>query len=1129
MNQREPDPRSRLSAKKLALLESRLRGELPEAARQHAITPRPELDRIPLSFAQQRLWFLDQLMPGSPFYNIYNVVRVTYPVNPVVLERSIQEIVRRHEVFRTVFSVEEGEPVQIIKSTMNVPLEMVDLRGLAPDEREAHAQQRATAEVHRPFDLAEGPLLRTILLQISDSDSLILISMHHIVTDAWSMGIFFRELNTLYEAFVFGRPSPLPDPPLQYADFAVWQRGVIQGELKERELDYWRQQLDGAPALQMPSDRPHGSVQSFRGAYISLTFPETLNDALKDLSRREGVTLFMTLLAAFKTLIHRYTGQNDIIVGSPIAGRTRTELEQIIGFFVNTLVMRTRLSDEFSFRELLHVVQKVALEAYAHQDLPFEMLVEELQPERDPSRNPLFQVMFQVITMASNDGAPAAPDLPLEIKVDTAKFDLTLTLTDTGSLLTGSLEYNTDLFDEETAARLIRCYQTLLEGIAADPDMRLGDLPLLSAEEQKQLVVDNNATTSEFPGETPVHRLFEAQAATTPDAPAVTMEGRTVSYRELNEQANQLAHYLRRKGVTPQQAIGIGLERSIEMIVATLAVLKAGAVYLPLDPTHPKQRLATMLTDARAPLLLTNRSFRDRVPDALEQIIELDADQQYIAQENTSNLDGYSGGGQVAYIMYTSGSTGTPKGIMIPHKGIARLVLNTNYITIRPGDRMTHASNCSFDAATFEIWGALLNGAHLIIVPKDVTLSYEEYANFIQKQHIDVLFLTTALFNQLAQHAPWTFHTVRDLFFGGEAADARWVREVLQHGAPNRLLHVYGPTESTTYAMWQLVRDVPQGASTIPIGRAVGNTQIYLLDQRLHPVPIGVPGELYIGGEGLAHGYLNQPAMTAENFIPNPFASSGARLYKTGDLAQFLADGAIEFLGRADQQIKLRGFRIELGEIQISLEAFPGVRAAAVIMRKDRPGDPRLVAYLVPEPGADVPIDTLRTFLRDQLPEYMIPAAFVLLDALPLNPNGKIDRNALPAPADGFSDEPSDFVAPQTRYEKILASIWQDVLNREHVSVNDNFFDLGGHSLLLARVHNRLREMVKPTVPMIDLFQYPTIASLARHVESLQVTSEPAALADQDERQEQVRERVARQKEALQKRSESARKRRSRP
>lgn len=1118
MNPQDPNSRSRLAAKKLALLEQRLRGDSPGTARRGAILRREPGNLAPLSFAQQRLWFLDQLMPGSAFYNIYNIVRLKQSLSINVLERCLREMVRRHEVFRTRFAVGDGMPVQVIAPGANEALRVVDLRTLTFGARRVEAQRLATEEARRPFDLASGPLMRAVLLQMDDSEQLLLISMHHIVTDGWSMGIFFRELGALYEAFVLGRPSPLPELPIQYADFAVWQREQIKGELKERVLSYWREQLADAPVLALLTDRPRAAVQSFRGAFEALTFLSVLNEGLKELSRREGVTLFMTTLAAFKALLYRYSGQEDIVVGSPIAGRNRTELEALIGFFVNTLVLRTRFDGRLSFRELLRRVQKVALEAYAHQDLPFEMLVEELQPARDLSRNPMFQVMFQLVTAAGGQPEADATGLPLEVTVETAKFDLTVTLSDTGGSLTGSLEYNTDLFDTATIVRLIGHYRMLLEGIVANPDTPLDELPLLSTEERQRLAAWN-ATESAYPNTRGVHRLFEERAAASPDAAAVCLvDGETLSYGELNTHANRLARVLRQEGVAPEEPVGICLERSLQMIVATLAVLKAGGSYLPLDPTYPKRRLATMLGDAGARLLLSRSALRELLPEDGLRVIFLDRDWPEIERASGADLDGADDGERLAYVMYTSGSTGVPKGIGVPHRAIARLVLNSDYLSIRPGDRVAHASNCSFDAATFEIWGALLNGAQLVVVPKEVTISCQGYVDFIQQQHFHVLFVTTALFNQVVQHAPWAFHPVRDLLFGGEAADPHWVREVLEHGPPERLLLMYGPTESTTYATWQLVQSVPQGVATVPIGRPVANTLVYVLDAQHWKVPVGVPGELTIGGDGLARGYLGQPGLTAEKFIPDPFAATpGARAYRTGDRARYRDDGTIEFLGRSDHQVKLRGFRIELGEIQAALEEHPGVGVAAVVLREAPTGDRRLVAYLVPRGGAAPSADELRSFLRECLPEYMVPAAFVALEALPLNPNGKLEQSALPPPSDGDAGAAAGFVAPQTPNERLIAEIWREVLGREQVGIHDNFFDLGGHSLSMARVHNWLRERIPHEVSMIDLFQYPTISSLARRLDSLEVPAAP--MAEENGRRQQVQERVARQKQALQKRA----------
>jgi amino acid adenylation domain-containing protein len=1130
-----------LSAQRQALLEQLLHGDARTSAVSR-IPRRPSGDTAPLSFAQQRLWFLDQLVPDSPFYNILNAIRLHHPVNPAILDASIREIVRRHEVLRSRVVVRGGEPVQVVADDVDVRLRVVDLRAEPPATSEAEAARIADAEVRTPFDLASGPLLRAVLVQLDEARSVFVVTMHHIVSDGWSMGLFFRELNALYEAFALGRPSPLQELAVQYADYAVWQRSQVGDGLKERQVAYWREQLADLPALELPLDRPRAAVQTFRGSYLRIDVDAALGDRLRALSRAEGVTLFMTLLAGFKALLHRYSGQVDLALGSPIAGRNRTELEPLIGFFVNTLVLRTRFSRDSTFRELLHEVQSTALAAYAHQELPFEMLVEELHPERDLSRNPMFQAMFQVLAAAPGQGGQSpsgdeAAEPPIEVAPGTAKFELTVTLTDYGGPLAGSIEYNTDLFDEATIASLVRRYLLLLDAVASAPDTPLAEVSILEPGERERLL-EWNATARDYPRNRPVRDLFAEQAALTPDAVAVRDGERALSYGELGAAARSLARVLVERGAEPGEPVGILLPRSLDQLVATLAVLDAGGVYLPLDPSYPQERIAAMLADAGARLVVT-RSGLDGVVGGTPCAIVLLGDEvmpmRTYAHRRHPETDQAAaddvGGESTAYVMYTSGSTGMPKGIAVPDRAIARLVRNTDYLRLGPGDRVAHASNCSFDAATFEIWGALLNGAELVVVPRETTLDFRALADFLRRERVDVLFVTTALFNQIAHHVPSAFAGVRDLLFGGEAADPDAVREVLAHGRPVRLVHVYGPTESTTFASWYEVNEVSPAAATVPIGKPVANTTLHVLDERLRPVPPGVPGGLFIGGDGLALGYVGRPALTAERFVADPFGPPGSRLYATGDVARRLRDGNVEFLGRRDGQVKVRGFRVELGEIEAVLDRRPDVRDTVVVLREDRPGEKRLVAYVV---GDDQPEPSeLRAFLRDRLPEYMVPSAFVRLDALPLSPNGKVDRNALPRPTAERAVDGGSFVPAQSPHEQLLAEIWRDVLHLERVGIHDNFFDLGGHSLLMAKVHNRLVEAVAQKVTMIDLFQFPTIASLARHLDGLGVVAipelpEPVAVGSlrPESPRSRVEDRVARQRDAIARRA--ARRRRDR-
>jgi amino acid adenylation domain-containing protein len=920
---------------------------------------RPQLRRIPrehppLSFAQQRLWFLDQLVPDSAFYNVPAAIPLRFPVNVPVLERTVNEIVRRHESLRTTFRTVDGQPEQAIAATLEIPLPVIDLSPLSGDARASEAARLADAEAQRPFDLAAGPLIRTTLLRLGSTEYVFLLTLHHIIADGWSLDVLFRELAALYPAFAAGRPSPLPELPVQYADYAAWQREWLQGEVLDRQLAYWKQQLGDLPLLNLPTDRPRPAVQSYRGAYRTMTLPADLVDGLREVGRRNGATLFMTLLAAFKVLLHRYTTQTDLVVGCPIAGRRAAELEGLVGFFVNTLVMRTDVSGDPTFLELLGRVRETALEAYAHQDVPFEMIVEALQPARDLGRNPLFQVAFQLLSQPRPAGAaPTAVDDSgpgVRVRPGTAKFDIELDLSETPAGVHAHLEYATDLFDAASMERLLGHFQTLLRGIVAEPGARLSRLPLLTASERVMLVEEWNRTATDFPADAPLADLFDRQAEQSPDALAVAWDGQVLTYDDVRRCANRLARCLQRRGVGPGDLVAICVARSPAFIVALLAIAKAGAAYVPIDPAYPDSRIRLMLDDCEAAVLITESRWLDRLPESRASVLCLDRDAAEIARESDDAPQSDARGDSLAYVMYTSGSTGQPKGVCVPQRAVSRLVLGADYVRIGPDDRVAQAANASFDAATFEIWGPLLNGARVVGVEKDIALSSREFAEHLRREGITILFLTTALFNQLATEAPRAFHGLRCLLFGGSAVDPNPVRQVLRHGRPGSLLHVYGPTETTTFATWFPVQDVPPGAVTLPIGKPIANTECFVLDGHLQPVPVNVPGELYIGGPGVARGYLRRPLLTAERFVRHPFSDDpGARVYRTGDLVRFRHDGNIEFLGRADHQVKIRGFRVELGEIESALTQHPDVKEAAVVALPDRHGDRRLVAYVVPQ------------------------------------------------------------------------------------------------------------------------------------------------------------------------------------
>ncbi|MBE9185474.1 amino acid adenylation domain-containing protein [Microcoleus sp. LEGE 07076] len=1071
------------------------------------ISSEAEVFVFPASFAQQRLWFLDQFAPENPFYNVVTALRLTGSLNLTALEQTFNEIVRRHETLRTTFAAVSGQPMQIISLNSQITFQILELEHLPPEQRQTEAQKITATESLRPFNLSTGPLMRVTILQVTNTEHILLLNMHHIASDDWSIGVLIRELEAIYTALINQQPSPLPELSLQYADFAEWQREWLQGEVLETQLAYWRQQLHGISVLNLPTDRPAPARQNYRGKTQYLELPKQLKDALLELSQRAGATLFMTLLAAFQILLYRYSQQADIVVGSPIANRNRSEIEALIGFFVNTLVLRTDCSGNPTFRDFLNRVREVTLGAYAHQDLPFEQLVEELHPERSPKRHPLFQVVFGL------QNAPVyeleLPELKLSsfhLETQTTRFDLELHLWEAAdkfrsrygeewehsSGLRGVAVYNTDLFDQVTVARMLRHFKTLLESIVANPEQAIANLPLLSENEVNQLLIEWNETGTDYPQNKCIHQLFEERAQQHPEAVALTFEAQHLTYKELNSKANQLAGYLQKQGVGAEVLVGLCADRSIDLIVGMLAILKAGGAYLPLDPSYPRDRLNLMLEDAQVKVLLIQDKLSENFRDFSNSVIKCDRDSERIAQESTENPINQVKTDNLAYVIYTSGSTGKPKGVAVTHKAVNRLVINTNYIKIEPGDKIAQASNASFDAATFEIWGALLNGAQLVGISTNITLSPHDLALELHQQNITVLFLTTALFQQIARILPQAFNSLRCLLFGGEAVDVRWVKKVLKQNPTTQLIHVYGPTENTTFSAYYCVQDVPETATSIPIGRPIANTEIYLLDADLQPVAIGVAGQLYLGGDGLARGYLNRPDLTAAAFIPNPFSNKpGSYLYKTGDLGRYWVDGNIEFLGRIDDQVKIRGYRIELGEIEAALCQHPQVREAVVIVREDIPDDKHLVAYVIPDGIKEkseihnLKSSELRQFLKQKLPGYMVPATYAVLESLPLTPNGKVDRRVLPQIDTNSEDITENHVAPRTDIEEVLCKIWAKVLGKQQVSIYDNFFELGGHSLLATQLISRIRDALQLELPVSNLFESPTVASLAKYIETM--------------------------------------------
>jgi amino acid adenylation domain-containing protein len=1087
-----------LQAAKHELLTSALEKEGIESYNSQKIFPRQYSDNTPLSFAQERLWFLDQLEPGHSVYNVCRAQRLTGPLDVINLTQSINEIVRRHEILRTTFPCVDGVPLQVATPTFTLTIPVVNLQELPRSVQEAETSRIAVEEAQCTFNLAMGPLLRAKLLRLGEERHVLLLTTHQIVCDGWSLGVFFRELSNLYDAYSSGKDSSLEDLPIQYADFAAWQRQWLQGEVLETQISYWQKQLGHSlPTLGISTDRPRPAVQSFRGAREPVVLSEDLAKAVRILDQRAGVTTFMILLAVFNTLLHRYTGQADLLVGCPFGNRHHLETENLIGSFVNTLVLRTNLDGDPPFSELLSRVRDTCLGAYAHQDLPFEKLVVELDTERDLSRNPLFQAMFVFQNRSvSSLNLPGLTSEPIEVDTETSKFDFTLSLTDRGNDLAGFFEYNTDLFRRSTIEGIIAHFRMLLEGILADPDKPISALTLLNEAERHQVLVKWNETEADYPKNSCIHELFEAQVERTPEAIAVEFDGKRFTYEQLNHRANQLARYLKILGVGPERLVGICVERSLEMVVGVLGTLKAGGAYVPLDPAFPGERLEFMLEDARVSALLTEERLievgRSKIEDGGDppfsildpqiRMIRLDRDRERIAQQSERNLDKGATAQDLAYVIYTSGSTGQPKGVQIEHRSVVNCLHSIrHYLELTENEVFLAVTTMSFDIAALEVYLPLMVGAKLVLASREEVLDGKLLVDRITASSVTAMQATPSAWRLLLD-AGWRGSEGFKILCGGEVLSRELADELLEGGAS--LWNLYGPTETT---IWSTIAKVEPSESPVSIGRPIANTQIYILDSHLQPVPAGVHGELYIGGDGLARGYLNRPELTAEKFVANPFSNQpGARLYRTGDRARYRADGNIEFLGRGDNQVKIRGYRIELGEIEAALNQHPTVKDSVVVARaRDSTGEKELVGYIVANQDSVASTSDLRSLLREKLPDYMIPSAFVFLNALPLTPNRKVDRSKLLPPDDSRPSLDQGFVEPRSEIEELVAQVWREVLKLDKIGVYDNFFELGGHSLLATRVVARLRSNFNVDLPLRKLFELPTVAGLAEHIDFL--------------------------------------------
>lgn len=1051
-----------------------------------SIPRRNPVDPVPLSFAQQRIWFIQQLNPDNPQYNTPVGVSLKGPLNISILERTLSEIVRRHEALRTTFPIIDGQPAQVCLPPFDLRLPIRDLSEHPPADREAVGRQVIDEESACPFDLEAGPLVRFLLLRLAEDEHWLNLVTHHMVFDTWSIDIFGRELTAIYGALIEGRPFPLQELAIQYADFSLWQRERFQGEELQQQLGYWSAKLAGAPSLLMlPTDRPRPPVQRFRGRIQPFSLPEHLTASLNQLSRAEGVTLFMTLMAAFQTLLYRYSGQEEIVAGTATGNRNRREIEGLIGCFINALLFRTNFSGDPTFRDVLGQVRQLSLEASSHQDVPFEQVVAALHPKRNLSYAPLTQVMLTLQNTQLSTPAPAGLEITRLSMPErmAAQYDLMINLRDTGGKLRGLLEYNTDLFDSTTAQRILGHFKTVLQSIVDHPERRVSATDLMTEQERLELVAGFNETSTEFPEPGLLPDLIQRQVERTPEAVAVTFEGQRLTYDELNSRANQLAHYLRGLGVGPEKLVGVCLERGLDMIVGVIGTLKAGGAYLPMDPTYPPERLEFMINDSGPFVLLTQEKFHEPLSSARLPVVCIDSDWQTIAFENTENPITTINSNNLAYLLYTSGSTGVPKGVMVTHGSLANFLLATSgALEMTSDDVLAAVTTLSFDIAGLEFYLPLIVGARVGLVSREKGNDGRLLRDEIIKMGATALQGTPATWRMLLEAG---FHVKPPFkaFCGGEAMPGDLKEQLVASGA--MAWNLYGPTETTIWStLKRLDHDCPP-----TIGQPLANTQVYVLSGSLQPVPIGVAGELYIGGAGLARGYLKRPELTAERFIPNAFSPEpGARLYKTGDLVRHLPGGDIEYLDRIDFQVKIRGFRIELGEIETVLGQHPSVRQAVVAARENPSGEKGLIAYVVLEPeeqaaaeNSQVRLDELRDFLRRSLPAHMIPSTFVLLDELPKAPSGKIDRRAL------HELQPLDrgkpFVAPSTQTELLVAKVWSELLGMDRISADDDFFELGGDSLLVQRMLAKVMQVSEVTVPLKTVFLNPSVSHIASIIE----------------------------------------------
>ncbi len=1029
----------------------------------------------PLSFGQRRLWYLDQFEPGSAAYNIAAALRLSGELDWEALEAALKEVMRRHEVLRTSLVSTDGSPEAVVGSAADWRIRRQDLQATEEVEQSGMVTRIAMEEAQRPFDLSRGPLLRATLLTLAEREHVLILVVHHIAADGWSLGLFVDELGQIYSAFRQGLPSPLAELELQYRDFAVWQQGWFETGGLRAQMDYWKGRLSGRlPLLDLPADHPRPAAMSFRGTRKKFTLKKSAAAALREFGRSEGITLFMSLLTGFYLLLHRYTRQDDLIVGSAIAGRSRPEWGRLLGLFINNVALRTSLAGDPTVREFVARVRETVLGAFENQDVPFDQVVTALQLERTLNYSPVFQAMLilQNIPIKRLE-LPGLVMTPVEFDQGTSRFDLTIEAVELDGALRLDVEYSTELFEESTIARMVEHYERLLEGMAADSARRVSQLPMLSESEWAALAAGEGGPALEIPADACIHDLIVRQAARAPDETAVIFGDRTMTYAELDRESNRLAHRLRGLGVGPETLAGVCLQRSADAVVALLGVLKAGGAYVPIDPQYPEERRAFVLEDAGVKVLITDGSAGETTVPPGVTVFSLDENRAAVAGESDLPVNSSVTPDNLAYVIYTSGSTGKPKGVAIMHRSVVNFLESMRR---EPGmtadDRLVSVTTLSFDIAGLEIYLPLTVGARVVLAPREVVADGLALVRLLRESGATVMQATPATWRLLLESG-WNGQVGLKILCGGEALPRELANRLLETGA--ELWNLYGPTETT---IWSVLERVESRRGPVTIGRPIANTQIYLLDERQQPVPPGVPGELWIGGDGLARGYWNRPELTAGRFREVPCAP-GRRLYQTGDLVRRRGDGCLEFLGRLDQQIKVRGFRVEVGEIESALERLPIIRQAVVSLREDTPGNPRLVAYVGLNPGEQFDAAGLRAGVRKSLPDYMTPSVFVPLEAFPLTPNGKVDRRALPPP-----DLPAAPVSrsdpPRTSEEQDLTTVWKELLQRDGFGIHDNFFDLGGHSLLLVKLQSRLRQRFGCELSIVELFERPTVAAMAQ-------------------------------------------------